>query len=97
MVPNYRTITISAPTETNIVPLIYEELKKTGYRTPRFVLDFIGFQADAGTIVQINGNPVKVPPNGTLYTPYFSGSDFLQIRSVVFPTALTNKDLWIIY
>lgn len=97
MIPNYRTVTISAPANTNIVPLIYEQLKQEGYRTSIFNLDFIGFQGEAGSEVYINKNPLKVPSTGDFFTPYNGSSDFIQINSVVFPRAISDMDFWIIY
>ena len=32
MIPNYRTFTLTATAEDDIVKLIYEELKKEGYK-----------------------------------------------------------------
>lgn len=97
MIPNYRTITISAPAEINIVPLIYKKLQEEGYSTPRFVLDFIGFEGEPGDIVYINKNLVKVPSTGNFFTPYSGSSDFISINSVTFPDAISEKDFWIIY
>lgn len=96
MVPNYRTITLSAGANENIVPLIYKVLQKEGYQTPRFTLDFIGFEADAGTSFKINGNPLKVPSNERFITPYGENS-FLSIHSVTFDQAFTGIDFYIIY
>lgn len=99
MVPNYRTITISADANVNIVPLIYKKLQEEGpiYITSNFKLDFIGFEADSGTEVKINGNTVKVPSTGKFYTPYLSSSDFISIHSVEFDEAISGMDFWIIY
>lgn len=97
MIPNYRTVTISAGANENIVPLIYEELQKDKYSTPHFVLDFIGFEATAGTTFNINGNPLKVPSNGTFITPYGGDGASLAIHSVIFNNAISNMDFWIIY
>ena len=97
MVPNYETIEISASANENIVPIIYKKLQARGYTTPIFTLDFIGFQAPEGTKVEINGNIAEVPANGNFYTPYFSSSDHIRIRSVKFQKAFSNMKFWIIY
>lgn len=97
MIPNYRTITITADSNENIMPLIYEELKANGYKTSDFVLKFIGFEADAGTAFKINGNPLKVPLNGKFYTPYGGEDNTMLIRKVSFDEGCSGLDLWIIY
>lgn len=96
MIPNYRTVTISADANQNIVPLIYNILKEEGYRTAHFTLDFIGFEATAGTSFKINGNPLKVPSTNKFYTPYGDDS-FLSIYSVTFDNAINGVDFWVIY
>lgn len=49
MIPNYRTITLTAGANVNVVPMIYKILKAEGYNTSDFLLDFVAFEADAGT------------------------------------------------
>lgn len=97
MIPNYRTITITAAADENIVPKIYEILKAEGYTTPEFALDFVGFEADAGTTFKINGNPLKVPTSGAFFTPYSNGSNYLVVNSLTFDQGCQGLDLWIIY
>lgn len=97
MVPNYRTVTISGAANENLVPKIYEQLKTEGYTTSRFVLDFVGFEADEGTSFKINGNPLKVPSTGTFYSPFNTSGDFLAISSLTFDEAVDDMDLYIIY
>lgn len=97
MIPNYRTIQITADANENVLPQIYEELKEEGYITPRFTLDFVGFEASEGTAFKINGNPLKVPSSGTFITPYSSEGNFLSIRSLSFDEGCSGLNLWIIY
>lgn len=97
MVPNYRTVTISAGADENVVPKIYDILKEEGYTTPHFVLDFVGFEAAEGTEFKINGNSLKVPSTEIFYSPFSSSNDFLKINSLTFNEAISNMDLWIIY
>ena len=97
MVPNYRTVTISAGANENIVPLIYAQLKEEGYTTPVFTLDFIGFEAAEGTSFKINDNPLKVPSSERFITPYGGEKDKINIRSVTFDNAISDMDFWIIY
>ena len=97
MVPNYRTISISAEANENVVPKIYELLKAEGYTTPIFVLDFVGFEAAEGTSFKINNNPLKVPSTGRFYSPFRASNDFLKISSLTFDEAISNMNLWIIY
>ena len=97
MIPNYRTITMTADADVDLIPLIYEVLKAEGYKTPTFYLDFVGFEADAGTTFKINGNPLKVPTCGAFFTPYGSDTNFLQINSLSFDEGCSGLDLWIMY
>lgn len=97
MIPNYRTVSVSAGANENVVPKIYEVLKAEGYTTPFFFLDFVGFEADAGTSFKINNNPLKVPSSGIFYSPFRTTGDYLKINSLTFDSAISNMDLWIIY
>lgn len=97
MIPNYRTITISAEANENIVPLIYERLKEHGYNTSDFILKFVGFEGEAGIEFKINGNPLKVPLSGKFYTPYGGENNTMLIRSMSFDNGCSGLDLWIIY
>lgn len=97
MIPNYRTITITAAANENVVPKIYEILKQEGYSTPKFILDFVGFETTAGTKFKINGNSLKVPTSGKFFTPYSSEGNFLSIHSLTFDQGCQGLDIWIIY
>lgn len=97
MIPNYRTITMTANANENLVPMIYKVLKEEGYKTPEFVLDFVAFEADAGTQFKINGNPLKVPSSGAFYTPYCGEGNFITISSLSFDEGCSSLDLHIIY
>lgn len=97
MVPNYRTVEITANQNENVVPMIYEILKAEGYRTSNFVLDFVGFEASEGTAFKINGNPLKVPSSGTFYSPYCDDKNFLPIKKLSFDEGCSGLNLWIIY
>lgn len=97
MIPNYRTVTISAGANENIIPLIYEQLKENGYNTPTFTLDFIGFEAAEGTSFKINGNPLKVPSTEKFITPYGGDGNKIIIRSVTFDSSISNMNFWIIF
>lgn len=98
MVGNYRTITLSAGANENLVPRIYELLAEDGnYTTQRFSLDFVGFEADAGTSFKINGNPLKVPSTGKFITPYSGENNHIIIRSLSFDSAISNMDFWVIF
>ncbi len=70
MVANYRTFTISAGADENVVDKIYEILQKEGYNNPKFRLQFVGFEAPQGTALKINGNPLKVPSTEYFISPY---------------------------
>ena len=97
MIPNYRTITLTAGANVNVVPMIYKILKAEGYNTSDFLLDFVAFEADAGTQFKINGNPLKVPSSGAFYTPYCGNENFISINSLSFDEGCNGLDLYIIY
>lgn len=96
MIPNYRTFTLTATAEDDIVKLIYEELKKEGYKNPDFELRFIGFEAAAGTQIIINGNPNKVPSTKYFITPY-TGDEYMLIKTVKMPAGCAALDFHVIY
>lgn len=98
MVGNYRTMTLSAEANENLVPKIYKLLTESGnYTTPRFFLDFVGFEANAGTSFKINDNPLKVPSTGKFITPYGGESNHIVIHSLTFDQAISNMDFWVIF
>ena len=96
MIPNYRTFTLTATAEDDIVKLIYEELKKEGYKNPDFKLRFIGFEAAAGTQIVINGSPNKVPSTKYFITPY-TGDEYMLIKTVKMPAGCIALDFHVIY
>lgn len=97
MIPNYRTVSITANADENVVPIILAELKAEGYATPRFTLDFVGFEGDEGESFKVNGNPLKVPSTGYFITPYCGDDNYIAIHSLTFDEAVSDKNIWIIY
>lgn len=97
MVPSYRTITISAGANENIIPKIYEKLKEEGFQASTFTLRFIGFEASAGVKFKLNGQELKVPSNGKFISPYCGSNDYLPIHNMSFNTSFSNRDFYIIY
>lgn len=97
MIPNYRTVTLTADANVNVVPMIYNILKAEGYNTSNFLLDFVAFEADAGTQFKINGNSLKVPSSGKFYTPYCGDDNYISINSLSFDEGCNSLDLYIIY
>lgn len=97
VIPNYRTITVSAEAHQNIVPLILAQLKEEGYETRRFTLDFIGFEGAEGETFKVNENPLKVPSTGYFITPYCGGDNHINIHSFSFDEAITDRDIYVIY
>lgn len=97
MVPNYRTIQVSATSGEDLIPKIYEILQTEGYITPIFTLKFVGFEMTGGTEFQLNGKNIKVPSNGIFISPYQSDNDCLLIRSLIFNQGINNMNFWIIY
>lgn len=98
MISNYRTVTITANAEENIVPKIHEALLADGISvSPDFDLDFVGFEAEAGTTFKINHNPLKVPSSGIFFSPYRTREEHMLIRSIVFDQAINAMNFWIIF
>ena len=97
MIPNYRTVTVTANANENVIPIIYEQLKTGGYNTPDFLLKFVGFESEAGVSFKINDNPLKVPTSGKFYTPYGGESNTMLIKTLTFDNGCSGLDLWIIY
>lgn len=96
MAANYRCFSVSAGADENIIPIIYKELQKEGYTSPKFQLHFVGFEAAAGTEFKINKNPMKVPSNGYFISPY-DGERYLNIYSLTFDNGCSGLDIYGIY
>ena len=98
MISNYRTVTVSGNANENLIPKIREVLETDNVFTkPDFDIDFIGFEAEAGTTFKINHNPLKVPSSGIFYSPYRNKDEHMTIRSLTFDSAVTNMSFWIIF
>ena len=97
MIPNYRTVQITASSNEEIVDKIYAVLKAEGYTTPNFVLKFVGFETTAGTVFHLNGKQAIVPLSGSFITPYQNEGDYLPVRSLKFNSTINNMNFWIIY
>lgn len=98
MIPVYRTITLSADANEDLVPKIYKILNEEHrIEAPKFTLDFVAFEAAAGTSFKINSSPLEVPSTGKFYSPYLDSKNFLEIRSLTFDKSVSNLKLYIIY
>ena len=92
----YRCVTVNAEAGENVLDKIYKILnEEDGYFNTRFSVDFIGFEAAAGTTFKLNKIPNKVPSNGYFITPY-DGSHYMAINSLTFDNNC-NLDFYIIY
>lgn len=96
MINNYRCFTLSCPANVNIVQEIEKILKQEGWKFENFALHFVGFQAEEGKTFLLNGKQMKIPKGGNFITP-FDGTQFLEIASLQFNTALYNQDFYCIY
>ena len=94
---DYRMYTGSVPAGKNLITLIKEDLENKGYKVPNLSIDFIGFEAAAGTEFTLNdsSNVMEVPSCGKFITP-FDGERYLKIKSLVFSQAFSGNVYYII-
>lgn len=98
MIPVYRTITLSADANEDLIPKIYKILNEEHrIQTSRFVIDFVAFEAAEGTAFKINSSPLVVPSTGKFFSPYLDAKNFLEIYSLTFDEAITDMNFYIIY
>lgn len=97
MTPNIRSSVITATADDNIVDIIYKELEESGYHSPNFHLDWIGFEAKKGTEIKINGNSDYVPTCGYYITPYDGENEKMRIYKASFPAGCTDQIIKYIY
>lgn len=98
MIPVYRTITLSAEANEDLIPKIYKILNsERRIQTSNFVIDFVAFEAEAGTTFKINSSPLEVPSTGKFFSPYLDSSNFLKIFSLTFDKSISNMKFYIIY
>lgn len=93
----YRMYSGGAPANKNVVELIKQSLEKSGEQRNSLRLDWVGFEAPAGTEVFLNNHKesIKVPSCGRFITPY-NGVNYMTITSLVFPIDFTG-DIYYIY
>ena len=93
---DYRMMTISASSNDNIVDLISEKLNKQGWKNSDIRLDFVGFEAPAGTSFFINDqkDAIKVPSCGYFISP-FNGERYMKIFNLKFVSGF-NGDIYFI-
>lgn len=98
MIPVYRTITLSAEANEDLIPKIYKILNsERRIQTPNFVIDFVAFEAEAGTTFKINSSPLEVPSTGKFFSPYLDSHNFLEIHSLTFDESISDMKFYIIY
>lgn len=98
MVTVYRTITLSAEANENLIPKIYEILHREGrIQANNFMIDFVAFEAPSGTTFSINSSPLEVPSTGKFFTPYSSSSECMKIHTLTFDEGITDMKFYIIY
>lgn len=92
---NLRMIKVTAAANEDIVPLIFTELKNDGEKHNEKLLDYIGFEAPAGTQFKINDNQIEVPTSGHFVTPY-DGNRYLRIRQFSFNSGCNAQNIYYI-
>lgn len=90
-----RMIKVTAAANQDIIPLIFAELENEGEKHSEYQLDYIGFEATAGTTFKINDNSMEVPSNGHFVTPY-EGDRYLRIRQFSFNAGCTAQNVFYI-
>lgn len=90
-----RMIKVTAAANQDIIPLIFAELENAGDKHPEYQLDYIGFEATAGTGFKINDNAMEVPSSGHFVTPY-EGNNYLRIRQFSFDSGCTAQNVFYI-
>lgn len=98
MIPVYRTITLSAEANEDLIPKIYKILNsERRIQTSNFVIDFVAFEAEAGTTFKINSSPLEVPSTGKFFFTIFRFFKFFKIFSLTFDKSISNMKFYIIY
>lgn len=97
MINNYRSFTVSAEPNENVVKIIYKILKEEGnYYNPFFELHYVGFYGIPGKEFTLNGKTMKMPNSGYFITPY-SANGYLKINSLSFSDGCENMEIYCIY
>ena len=92
----YGCVTVNALANEDVVGKIYEQLhEQTGYYNTRFVLKFVGFEADQGVSFKINNVPNQVPSTKYFITPY-GGNYYMPIYSLTFDSDFSGNIYYII-
>lgn len=92
----YGCVEVAVAAGEDAVKKIYEQLhRQTGYYNTRFVLKFIGFEADQGVSFKINNVPNQVPSTKYFITPY-GGNYYMPIYSLIFDSDFSGDIYYII-
>lgn len=92
----YACYQITADANENIIPKLFEQKGENPVPSLRNVR-FIGFEAEAGTSIKLNGLANKVPSTGKFYTPYENEYSCMKINSFSFDEGCSNLDIWVIF
>ena len=95
---DYRMYNLGVPAGENAVELIFKHLKEQGQiKVNKLVLDFVGFEGEAGTNFTLNkqGDKIAIPSNGYFISPY-TGNEYCKITSLVFEKDFSGNIYYII-
>lgn len=92
----YGCVSITAQADENIIPLIFKKMTGNIPVASKCKLQFIGFEAAAGTKVKVNKIPNQVPSTEKFITPYDSGNHLI-INSFSFDEGCNNLNIWFLY
>lgn len=93
----YACYQITADADENIIPKLFEAAYNSAPILKLTNVKFIGFEAEAGTTIKLNGLANKVPSNGKFYTPYVNEYACLKIDSLSFDEGCSDLDVWVIF
>lgn len=94
---DYRMMSILANPDENVVKIISDKLKEQGYRHSDLTLQFVGFEAAAGTAFYLNDQKdvMRVPTSGRFISP-FNGERYMKIKNLTFPAGFVGDIYYII-
>lgn len=92
----YACVSVTAGADENVVPLVFEEFSGHTPIASKCKLQFVGFEAESGTAIRLNGMPNKVPSTGYFITPYDS-VNHMTITQLSFDEGCSDLNIWFIF
>ena len=92
----YGCVAVTATADENVVPLVFKAMSGNVPTGTKCKLQFVGFEADEGTAIKLNGMPNKVPSVGYFITPYDS-VNHMTINQLSFDEGCSDLNIWFIF